>query len=478
MTGPDPPDDDGYKWRAFGAIGMFFVTAVLIYAMVFVALPAMADDFGVTLRAASWVIIAHALTISALLLPMGRLADQIGRRRIHLAGLVCFAAGCVLVAAAPTFGFLLAARVVMGIGDAMSQSVGTGMLVSVFPPGERGTAIGSQTTAVAVGAAIGPVVAGVVLQAFSWRVLFLVMVVPIVMSFVAGHRILDEERVSQGVTVGQTFDRGGALWSALAIAALAITLNNPFGLPWASPAVAAMAIAVVSLFALFTRHELRHPAPMFQLRFFADRRFAAAVAARAVGFVGSAAVYILVPVFLISLQARSESSAGLVLFVNSMGLGVAAQAAGRLSDRFGARRFALGGFAIMIVTSLSFASMDAATPLSVVVLTALGSGVAVGSWNVTNNATIIGSVPPSAYGVMGAFTNLIRNVGNVFGQALVAALVAGIMAARGFDIPLGELADTAGAGAAFVAGWRAAFVVVAVLAAVGCGLSALAPGRR
>ena len=113
--------------------------------MVFVALSAIADDFGITLRAVTWVVIAQALTISALMLPMGRLADIVGWRRVHLTGLVLFAVGALLTALAPTFALLIGARIVMAVGNAMGQSVGTAMVIAVFPPGERGTAIGSQT---------------------------------------------------------------------------------------------------------------------------------------------------------------------------------------------------------------------------------------------------------------------------------------------------------------------------------------------
>ncbi|MCI0803934.1 MAG: MFS transporter, partial [Chloroflexi bacterium] len=130
--------DDSYKWKAFAAIGISFVTMVASASMVFVALGQIADDFGVTLRAVSWVVIAQGLTISAFMMPMGRLADIVGRRRIHLIGLVIFGGGAVFTAMAPTFGLLIMARVITAIGNSMGQSVGTAMVISVFPTSERG----------------------------------------------------------------------------------------------------------------------------------------------------------------------------------------------------------------------------------------------------------------------------------------------------------------------------------------------------
>ncbi len=462
-AGASTDGDDNYKWVAYAAIGSFFVTAVLGLTMVFVALPAMADDFGVTLKAASWIVIAPSLTISALLLPFGRMADLVGRRRVHLAGLALFAIGAALTALSTNFTMLLVSRVVMSIGGALAESVGTGILVSVFPNHERGKAIGSQTSAVAVGAALGPLAAGVALQFLSWRALFWFLVALTAVSFTIGAAVLDEDRITPVDRERPPFDLLGAALSVIMVVSFVVTVNNPFGLAWTSVPMLASGVTVLVALVGFIWWELRCPYPMLQLRFFANPIFARGVIARTAGFIVNSAVYILVPILLVSVVGVSESKAGLAVFLNSVGLGVAAQISGRLSDRWGARSFMVGGFAASVVVMVIFSTLDRASPLWVVVAVAGVAGLAAGTWNVPNNATIIGTVPPAAYGVVGAFTNLARNVGNVFGQAAVAAIVAGAMAAQGFDIPLGDIADTAGAGAAFIDGWRWAFLAMAGL---------------
>lgn len=184
------------KWLAFAAVGVAFVTNVAAWGMVFVSLPSIADEFGVTLRSVAWVVIAQSLTISSLMLPMGRVADMVGRRRMHLSGLVLFGAGAAAVAVAPTFTLLILARVVMSIGNAMGQSVGTAMVVAVFPDHERGKAIGSQTTAVAIGGASGPILGGLILQVLPWQALFALLLIPITIAFIFGYLVLDEAKVS------------------------------------------------------------------------------------------------------------------------------------------------------------------------------------------------------------------------------------------------------------------------------------------
>ncbi|MGI9598161.1 MAG: MFS transporter, partial [Acidimicrobiales bacterium] len=445
-------------------------------SMVFVALPSIADEFGITLRSVAWVVIAQSLTISSLMLPMGRVADMVGRRRMHLLGLTLFAVGAVAVAFAPTFGFLIGARIVMSVGNAMGQSVGTAMVVAVFPEHERGKAIGSQTTAVAIGAASGPIVAGLILQILPWQAMFLLLLIPISIAIVAAYVLLDEERVSPLAgrrNVG--FDWGGAGLSAVMVIGLVLVINNPLALSWTSPAIVGGGALVVALFVIWVRWELHTTEPMLDLSLFRSRVFSTAVAARLIGFMGSTAVFFLAPVFLISLRSMEAAAAGGVLFLNALGMGTAAQLSGRLSDRFGAKPFSLAGFLLSAAMAFALSSMTAETPLSLMMGALFLTGISMGLWNVPNNSTIMGSVPANRHGVIGAFTNLIRNMGNVTGQALASAVVVGVMAGRGFDIPLSEIAESAAAGDAFVGGWQWTFRIAAVLALGGLLLTLMTP---
>lgn len=469
--GEDKTDVDSYKWRAFTAIAISFVTQVMAMSMVFIALPPIADDFGITLRAVSWVVIAQALTISSMMMPFGRLGDMIGRRRLHLIGLVFFGVGAIAVALSPTFGILIAARIFMAIGNAMSQSVSTAMVVAVFPDEERGTAIGAQTTAVSVGGASGPLFAGLVLDVLSWQALFFIIAIPIVIAFLASWFILDEERVGGARGDGSSFDWTGALLSGAAMVVLIMAINNPVGLPWISLPMLAAAVVVVVLVVIFVRWELAQSTPMLQLRLFRNRVLTLASACRFVGFLVATAVRILLPILLISLRGLSALQAGAVLFVISVGMGISASASGRLSDRYGTKPFSVAGFVLLLATSIGFASISSTTSMVALVPLVFFSGVSMGLWNVPNNSMMMGSVPSSSHGVVGAFSNLTRTIGGVFGQAVATAVVAGVMVARGFDIPLSEIGETAGAEDAFLAGWRYACVLVSVFSAVGLGLA-------
>lgn len=353
----------------------------------------------------------------------------------------------------------------MAVGNGMGQAVGTAIIISVFPTRERGKGLGSQTTAVAIGAASGPIIAGILLQFLPWRALFVFMAIPIAIAFVWGYLILDDERIGSARpgTDLPPYDWVGAALSATGMVVLVLTINNPLAVGWLSPLIIGGAVATAGLFAAFVKWELQTPAPMLDLRLFKIVIFRFSIATRYLGFMGTTATFFMMPIFLLSFRGMSEGATGGILFLGALGMGISAQVSGRLSDKFGPRRFTLTGFTVLLVTSLSFAFFTRSTPLWFIGLTLFVNGLGMGLWNVPNNSATMGSVPRSAYGVVSAFVNLVRNVGSVIGQAVAAAILVGIMASNGFDIPLSEIESTPGAGDAFIDGWRLAYIVVAVL---------------
>ena len=447
--------------------------------MVFIALIQIAETFGVTLRSASWVVIAQGLTISAFMLPMGRMADIIGRKKVHLMGLVLFGGGSVFTAFAPTFGLLIVARIVAAIGNSMGQSVGTAMVLSIFPPHERGKGIGAQTTSVAIGGAMGPVIAGLVLQFLPWEALFLLLTVPIVIAFIAGYFILDEQVVSEQRTDShESFDWIGAVVSALTITVLVILINNPLGVAIFSPFILGGCVSAIGLFTFFVWWELNSDSPMLQLRMFKNLVMSMAVATRFLGFLGTTTVRFLMPIYLISLRDIQEAAVGGILFLTSLGMAVAASSSGRLGDRIGERPFTIAGFLIVVITAIVFTFFTADTSLWIVMVVLLINGLAMGLWGVPNNSTILGSVPREAFGVVGALTNLTRNVGNVTGQAIASAVVVGVMVSDGFDIPLSEITGNDAASASFLDGWKLAYILVMIFSLMGLALAIFTKPER
>ncbi len=265
----------------------------------------------------------------------------------------------------------------------------------------------------------------------------------------------------------------GAVVSAVTITITVILINNPFGVAVVSPLILGGAATAVSLFALFIWWELRTDAPMLELRMFKNLIFTLAIGTRFLGFLGTTAVRFMMPIYLLSVRDIGEAAVGGVLFLTSLGLGVAAQTSGRLGDRFGERLFAVIGFSVLVLTSVAFITFTIDTAMWVVMAVLLANGLAMGLWNVPNNSIIMGSVSRESFGIIGALTNLTRNVGNVAGQAIASAVVVGVMAADGFDIPLGEIAGNRAASDSFMSGWRLAYILVTAFSLLGLLLSIL-----
>ncbi len=453
------------KWQAFSAIALIFITIVFSTAFAFLALPDIAADFDVTLSTVGWVVIIESLLIAALLLPLGGLGDVLGSKRVLSIGVFVFGIGALLTGLSPNFTALIGARIVMAFGNALTQSVATGLVFSLFPSNERGLAMGAQTSSVAVGSTSAPLLGGLGLEFLSWQTIFILLVIPAALSLVAVRMRIPDQQPHEGKR-DRRFDVIGSVLSALTITALVVTISNPFSLRLTSPLILGGAALAIALFALFVRWELSTEQPLFELRLFANQGFRTSVALRTFGFLSSAPSTLLLPIYLLSFREVSAASAGVIIALLSIGMGTAGQVGGRLYDRVGARTPSLVGFTIQIVASLVFAFSDENTSLILFGAVAAIAGFGLSLWNVPNNSAMLAATPPDYLGVGGAFTNVARTLGSVIGQATATAVVAAVMASRGFDIPLGELAETVGAGAAFNDGWKVVYLLAAGFSAV------------
>lgn len=460
-------------------MGLAYVVIVLATSLAFLLLSPIAEHFDVSLAAVGWVVIIEGLVIVSLLLPIGGIADSIGRRRVMVGGLVLFAIGTLCAGLSPSFALLIVARLVMALGNTMVQAVGTGLLVGAFPPEERGIAMGAQTTAVAVGAASGPLVGGLLLRSLEWNTLFLLLAIPAVLSAISAFVFLPADNDDPDTAANDRFDDYvGASLSASAVVVLIVLISNPFGISFASIFTLAGWALFGVLATAFVRWELASPNPMLQLRLFENPTFRTAVIVRFLGFVSAAARSILLPVYLLSVRGFSSSMTGLVLALNAVGFGLSAQVAGRLYDRIGPRWPTTAGLALQAACACSLAFATTSTPLWILALLALGFGLAQSQWNVPNNSAIMGVATRRSLGVVGAFTNVARTLGSVLGQALGAAIVAGVMARQGFDIPLGDVGKVADAASSFIDGWTAAFLAATALAVIAITIGLRLPHGR
>lgn len=327
---PAPPK------RLLGVLFLGTLLAALDIAVVGPALPALREAFGISERAVAWTFTAFVLANLAGLPVMAALADRVGRKRVYLFDIALFAAGTLVVALAPTFGVLLAGRVVQGLGASGIFPVATAVVGDTFPPERRGRAVGLLGAVFGIAFLIGPAVGGILLAVASWRWLFALSLPLAAVVFGLSARTLPESRAAHP----RPFDAVGMGVLTVLLAALVVGLSGldasaPWGAvpePWVGGPLALAAV----LLAVLVRVERRAEAPILRPGLMA-RRPVQAACLLAVGAGIVEATFVLLSSYAVAAFGVERSTASYLLLLLVAGVTVGAPVAGRLLDRVGAR---------------------------------------------------------------------------------------------------------------------------------------------
>jgi EmrB/QacA subfamily drug resistance transporter len=452
---------------------VFLVCVVGIFITVFdtsssiVALPTIAREFGTDLITAQWVIVGNGLTIAALLVPMGRLSDLIGRKRIYVLGALIFAIGAVLAAWADTIYGLIAARVAVGIGSAMTQATSTAIIVGNFESHERARMLGLQLGAVGLGSIVGPATGGLVVGTAGWRMLFAITAAAMLAITIASQRTL-RRRAKRPKSDQPPFDFAGALLFSTFLVASLLTLTLGPETGWLSPTTIAGAGVSIALAAAFAIVERRRAAPMLDLKLFRNPEFAFGALGALVVFMGIAAIRFLVPFFLQSVRGYTAATVGLLIVPAAIVTAIVAPFAGRMADRWGVRLFANIGMGITTLGFAVFIGMHVATPVWVVVAGLMVMSLGMAVFGAANSTSILNTVDADSHGVAAGFVNLCRNSGNVIGVTFGTVVVTLTMAAAGYPASLTSVDPASGTDvfAAFAAGFDNATTMLTGLTSV------------
>ncbi|HVY63857.1 MAG TPA: MFS transporter [Gammaproteobacteria bacterium] len=449
---------------------VFLVCVVGIFITVFdtsssiVALPTIAHEFGTDLLTAQWVIAGNGLTIAALLVPMGRLSDNVGRKRIYVVGALIFALGALAASWAGSIYGLIGARVAVGIGSAMTQATSTAIIVGSFSAGERAKMLGLQLGAVGLGSIVGPATGGIVVGTVGWRMLFAITAAAMLAITLIAQRTL-RRREQPRRTDQAPFDVAGALLLSTFLVVLLLTLTLGPALGWLAPITVTGAIAAALLVTGFVVHERRSPAPMLDLRLFRRPDFAFGALGAFVVFMGISAIRFLVPFFLQGVRGYTAATVGLLIVPAALVTATIAPFAGRLADRWGVRLFANIGLGITALGFAVFIGLHVATPVWVLVAGLMVTSFGMAIFGAANSASIMNVVDTDSHGATAGFVNLCRNSGNVVGVTFATVVVTLAMAAGGYPGSLAAVDPAADPGVftAFATGFhRAASALTAI----------------
>jgi EmrB/QacA subfamily drug resistance transporter len=409
------------RWKVLLVTSLGLFMASLDLFIVNIAFPNLAADFpGTSLPDLSWVLNAYAIVFAALLVPAGRLADLVGRKRVFCGGLLLFAATSALCAAAPSVSFLVAARVLQAAGGAMMIPATLGLILPAFPLEQRALAIGIWSAAGGVAAALGPPIGGLLVQ-LSWRWIFLINVPIGICGAIVAARLLHEMREPEA----RRPDLLGAVALAFGIGLLTLGIVKGSDWGWLAGRTLASFAAAAVLLAAFLRRSAHHPAPVIELPLLRIRSFALANLATGVFFAGFGAMLLSSILLLTGVWGYSALSAGLALAPAPTIAAVFAVPSGRLGGVVGQRPIAAAGgltfasgFAYILV-AIGTAPQYATAFLPGSLLAGAGFGMVLG----TLPAVATASLPPSRFATGTAVFSMARQLGTAIGVAVLVALL-------------------------------------------------------
>jgi EmrB/QacA subfamily drug resistance transporter len=409
------------RWKVLTITSVGLFMASLDLFIVNIAFPDMAADFGgASLSSLSWVLNAYAIIFAALLVPAGRIADRVGRKRVFIYGLLLFAGASALCAIAPSIDVLVAARVLQAAGGAMMLPTTLGLILPAFPAEQRPLAIGIWSAVGGVAAALGPPIGGVLVE-LSWRWIFVVNVPIGIVTAIVAARVLTEVREPED---GRP-DLLGAAELALGIGLLTLGIVKGPDWGWADVRVIASFTAAVALVAAFVYRSARHHAPVIELPLLRVRSFALANLAAAVFFAGFGAMLLSGVLLLTEVWGYSPIRAGLGLSPGPLMAAAFAIPSGRLGARIGQRPVAAAGglaFAASFAWILAAVGPEPAYASSFLPGFMLG-GAGVGMVLGTLPAAVTASLPPERFATGTAVFGMARQLGAAIGVAVLVALV-------------------------------------------------------
>jgi EmrB/QacA subfamily drug resistance transporter len=412
-----------HAWLALSVATLMTFLVVIDISAVNVAFPSMAADLDTSRSSLSWVVSGYNITVGALLLVAGRLADSIGRRKVFLPGVAIFMVGSLLSGFAPTASLLVAARVVQAIGGAIATSASMAVVLPDFPPARRGAAIGIIGATGALGAVTGPVVGSVLIEAFDWRAIFLINVPICLLILVLGPRLLRE---STDPDATGRIDLVGAVVGTASVGLVMLGVVNSERWGLSDLRVWGLAGFGVMLFPVLIRRSRVHPEPLINLELFQHRSFASvnfSVVFYGLAFTAGALVNSLV---LQDLWGQSIRTTGLAMAPGPLVGAMVSPVSGAVADKFG-HRWVLGLGTACLATAYGLYALllsDIPQVWSVFVPVSLLSGLGIGLTVATWTSAGLSDVPPAKFGVAGATFNTIRQMTYALGISMAITLVA------------------------------------------------------
>ena len=398
-------------------VAMGSALSAITFSAINVALPSIAAEFPSSALLVSWVPTSFVLTNAILILPFGRLADAIGRKRVYLTGIMTFCVTSFLVTLSTSMEWIIFFRVLQAVGTAMLQACGMAIVTGVFPPRIRGLAIGMAASSLYVGMSIGPLVGGLLTESYGWRSVFYsqipfsVLLVGLIVGRFKGEWRADNRT---------EFDWIGFALLATTLTSLIVGVSR---IPERS-SIALIGIAIVSGI-VFVAAQLRFEHPLLPLKAIgANKVFRESALTQMSMYAGVYPMVFLLSLYLQYLLGLSPSEAGLMLVIQAVVMAVTAPITGRLSDGFMPQKIAAVGSIVAGIGYFSLCWLDYDTPLIRISASLSLVGLGLGLFTIPNYNAALSAVPAERLSTASAVMSLARHIGNIIGVGVTLTLIA------------------------------------------------------
>jgi EmrB/QacA subfamily drug resistance transporter len=448
-----------YKWIALSVTTIGALMAAIDGTIVILALPDMMVKLHAGLVEMVWVIMAYILMSTVCLLTFGRIADMFGRVRMYNLGFIIFTAGSALCGLSRNAPQLIIFRLVQGAGAAFMMVNSPAIIAEVFPPHQRGRALGINGVTWAIGGIAGPLLGGLILSAANWRWIFYINVPIGILGTVWGYLALKEKSTRNRT---ERFDLGGAAMFSLGLVALLFALTLGIQLSWTSLPILSLFALFVVMLCLFLLRERRVANPVLDLSLFKNRVYSFSVVAAMLQSLAMFAVNFLIVFYFQGVRGYSPLTAALCLIPLSIMGAVAGPLSGLLADRIGARIPATAGILLQAAALVWFVlRLTPTTSYATIAVGLMLVGLGTGLFFSPNTSAAMNGAPRHRLGIASATLATLRQTGMVTSFALALAVAAGSLPRDammqlfvGTNVTLGSQAMQA-----FVVGIRNAFLV-------------------
>jgi EmrB/QacA subfamily drug resistance transporter len=380
-----------------------------------IALPTIGTRLHLDAVALGWVATAYLLAAAAFLVPCGRLADIRGRKRLFQLGILVDALGSLSGASAQSGAWLILSRGIQGLGGALIFGTGIAILTSVFPPRERGRALGINVAAVYAGLSTGPLIGGLLTAHLGWRSIFLLNAA---LCAIVSATVVWKLRGEWTGAKGERFDAAGAVIYSLAMVAVIYAFSVLPAL-WGFGLLAAGLLGLLA----FGRWELRQPQPVLDVRLLGSNRlFALSNLAALLHYGATFAVTFLLSLYLQYVKGFSPQHAGLILIAQPVMMVLCSPFAGHLSDRIAPRIVASLGMGVTTLGLLMLTRLDDGSSLPSVIAALIVLGAGFGIFSSPNTNAVMSAVERRHYGVASGMLGTMRLTGQAFSMGMTLLL--------------------------------------------------------